>query len=63
MMASGIVGALGSYLGSGMMAAGDYHTPFLFMAALYGLSTGLFWIFFRREEQRLAEAQVLRFSS
>lgn len=54
MTGSGIAGALGSYLGSRMMAAGDYHTPFGAMAALYLLSTGLFWIFFRREEKRLA---------
>jgi len=60
MMASGIVGALGSYLGSRLMAAGDYHTPFVFMAAFYGVSTGLFWIFFKREEERLAEVQLLR---
>jgi len=52
MMGSGIAGALGSYLGSRMMAAGDYHTPFGAMAALYLISTGLFWIFFRREERR-----------
>lgn len=54
MMGSGIAGALGSYLGSRMMAAGDYHTPFGAMAALYLISTGLFWVFFRREEKRLA---------
>ncbi|MBI4611091.1 MAG: MFS transporter [Candidatus Rokubacteria bacterium] len=54
MMGSGIAGALASYLGSRMMAAGDYHTPFGVMAALYFISTGLFWIFFRREEKRLA---------
>lgn len=56
MMASGIAGALGSYVGSLLMAAGDYHTPFGAMAALYLVSTGLFWIFFRREEKRLAVA-------
>jgi MFS family permease len=60
MMASGIFGAVGSYLGSRMMAAGDYHTPFGAMAALYLISTGLFWIFFRREEQRLAAVSAGR---
>ncbi len=53
LMGSGVAGALGSYLGSRMMAAGDYHAPFGAMAALYLISTGLFWIFFRREEKRL----------
>jgi MFS family permease len=53
---SGIAGALGSYLGSLLMAAGDYHTPFGAMAALYLVSTGLFWVFFRREEKRPAVA-------
>ncbi|MBI4591667.1 MAG: MFS transporter [Candidatus Rokubacteria bacterium] len=56
MTGSGIAGALGSYLGSLLMAAGDYHAPFGAMAALYLVSTGLFWIFFRREEKRLAVA-------
>ena len=58
MMGSGIAGALGSYLGSRMMAAGDYHTPFGAMAALYLISTGLFWILFRREEERLAAVEA-----
>ncbi len=56
MTGSGIAGALGSYLGSRMMATGDYHSPFGAMAALYLISTGLFWIFFRHEEKRLAAA-------
>jgi hypothetical protein len=43
------------------MAGGDYVTPFVAMAALYGLSAILFWVWFRpleRATQRAAPAAV-----
>lgn len=49
---SGLMAA-GVFMGSRLMAAGDYTTPFLAMAALYMASVGLYWSFFRRTEQLL----------
>ena len=42
---------LGAFAGARLMAAGDYVTPFVAMAALYGLSSVLFWIWFRPLER------------
>lgn len=38
---------LGAFGGSRLMAAGDYITPFIVMAGLYGISAVLFWVWFR----------------
>lgn len=42
--------ALGAFISSRLLTSGDYSTPFLGMAAMYILSTALFWKFFRRTE-------------
>lgn len=39
--------ALGAFIGSRLMAAGEFVTPFVAMAALYLTSTLVFWAFFR----------------
>lgn len=44
--------AAGAFIGSRLMAAGDYVTPFVAMAALYVLSTAIFWVFFREFGER-----------
>jgi MFS family permease len=41
----------GAFLGSRLMSGGDYVTPFVVMAALYGASGVLFWIWFRPVER------------
>jgi len=45
---------LGAFIGSRLMAGGDYGTPFVVMATLYGLSAVLFWIWFRPIERGAA---------
>lgn len=42
---------IGAFAGARLMAAGDYVTPFVAMAALYGASSVLFWIWFRPLER------------
>ncbi len=42
---------LGAYAGARLMAGGDYVTPFIVMAGLYGGSAVLFWIWFRPLER------------
>src|SRR5439155_112747 len=37
----------GAFIGSRLMSGGDYVTPFVVMAGLYGISAVLFWIWFR----------------
>ena len=41
----------GAFLGSRLMAGGDFVTPFVVMATLYGVSAVLFWIWFRPVER------------
>lgn len=48
--ASGLLTGLGGLMGSRLMSAGDFQTPFLVMGALYLLSTLLYWVFFRNFE-------------
>ncbi|MEK7863019.1 MAG: MFS transporter [Chloroflexota bacterium] len=45
---------LGAFAGARFMAAGDYVTPFVAMAVLYGASSVLFWIWFRPLERTAA---------
>lgn len=45
---SQLLSSVASYLGAILMQAGDFRTPFMFMAGAYFLSTSLFWIFFRK---------------
>ncbi len=39
--------ALGAFISSRLLTSGDYSTPFVGMAAMYVLSTALFWKFFK----------------
>ena len=41
----------GAFIGSRLMSGGDYVTPFVAMASLYGISAVLFWIWFRPVER------------
>lgn len=43
----GLSGAA-SFIGASLMDTGDFRTPFLIMAAMYLISTALFWYFFRK---------------
>lgn len=52
--AYGVLTGLGGLLGSRMMDAGDFRTPFLIMSAMYLLSTALYWVFFRKLEETKA---------
>ena len=45
------LGGLGAFAGARLMAGGDYVTPFIVMAGLYGASAVLFWIWFRPLER------------
>jgi MFS family permease len=49
--ASQTLSGAGAFLGSRLMAGGDYVTPFIVMATLYGLSAVLFWVWFRPLER------------
>jgi MFS family permease len=49
---------VGAFLGARLMSGGDYVTPFVVMAGLYGASAVLFWVWFRPVE-RGAAASVL----
>ena len=42
--------ALGAFISSRLLTSGDYSTPFVGMAAMYILSTALFWKFFKAME-------------
>lgn len=46
-----ILSGLGAFAGARLMAGGDYVTPFVVMAGLYGASSVLFWIWFRPLER------------
>jgi predicted MFS family arabinose efflux permease len=46
-----ILSGLGAFAGSRLMAGGDYATPFVVMASLYGASAVLFWYWFRPLER------------
>jgi len=48
----------GAFIGSRLMAGGDYVTPFALMATLYGLSAVLFWIWFRPVERGVAQSAL-----
>jgi MFS family permease len=41
------VGAVGGFLGSRLMAGGDFVTPFVIMATLYASAAVLYWVCFR----------------
>lgn len=56
-LASALSGAT-SYLGSRMMAAGDFRTPFFLMAGFFIVGALLFWRFFAGWETEGAVAQV-----
>ena len=47
---------LGAFAGSRLMAGGDYVTPFVVMASLYGASAVLFWVWFRPLERATLSA-------
>ncbi len=47
---------LGAFAGARLMAGGDYTTPFVVMATLYGLSAAVFWIWFRPLERAASPA-------
>lgn len=49
--ASQAVGAVGGFLGSMLMARGDFVTPFVVMATLYAAGALLFWRWFRPYER------------
>jgi MFS family permease len=47
---------LGAFAGARLMAGGDYVTPFIVMAGLYGVSAVLFWVWFRPLERATLSA-------
>lgn len=49
---------LGAFIGSRLMSGGDYVTPFVVMATLYGVSAVLFWVWFRPVERGAAAAMM-----
>ena len=53
------LGAIGSLAGSRLMAGGDFVTPFLVMAALYGAAAVLFWVWFRPLERAAARIEAV----
>jgi MFS family permease len=52
--ASQTLSGLGAFIGSRLMSAGDYVTPFVVMASLYAVSAVLFWLWFRPVERDAA---------
>jgi MFS family permease len=50
---------LGAFIGSRLMAGGDYVTPFLVMAATYAASAALFWVWFRPIERSAQPARAI----
>jgi hypothetical protein len=55
---SQILSGGGAFIGSRLMAGGDYVTPFALMATLYAMSAIAFWVWFRPLERRAAEPAV-----
>ena len=55
-LAGGALAALGGWLGAQSMNRGAFATPWLAMALLYAVSTGLFWRFFRHHDPVRARA-------
>jgi MFS family permease len=55
---SQILSGGGAFIGSRLMAGGDYVTPFALMATLYAMSAIAFWVWFRPLERRVAEPAV-----
>ncbi len=51
---SGVVTGGAALLGARLMDAGDFQSPFFFMAGAYLISTLLFWRFFRGKEGQMA---------
>jgi MFS family permease len=47
---------VGAFLGARLMSGGDYVTPFVVMAGLYGVSAVLFWVWFRPVERGAASS-------
>jgi predicted MFS family arabinose efflux permease len=47
---------VGAFLGARLMSGGDYVTPFVVMAGLYGASAVLFWVWFRPVERGAASS-------
>lgn len=56
MLVSSILGGLATRMGGLWMAAGDYRTPLVAMAAFYLISVLLFWVFFRHRQAEPASA-------
>lgn len=56
MLVSSILGGLATRMGGIWMAAGDYRTPLVAMAAFYLISVLLFWVFFRHRQAETASA-------
>jgi MFS family permease len=56
LMADNIPRAAGAILGGGMMSLGDYTSPFFFTSAFYLASCSLFFVFFRKTERRVVDA-------
>jgi MFS family permease len=48
---AGVLTGLGGLVGSQLMNAGDFRTPFLIMSAMYLLSATFYWVFFRDLER------------
>jgi MFS family permease len=55
---SQILSGGGAFIGSRLMAGGDYVTPFALMATLYAMSAIAFWVWFRPLERRVAGPAV-----
>jgi MFS family permease len=45
------LGGVGAFIGSRLMAGGDYVTPFMIMASLYATAAIAFWVWFRPLER------------
>jgi predicted MFS family arabinose efflux permease len=51
---SGLLTGGAAFLGARLMDAGDFQSPFFFMAGAYLIGTVLFWRFFRGKERQMA---------
>ncbi|MEP6693792.1 MAG: MFS transporter [Chloroflexota bacterium] len=54
-----ILSGVGAFVGSRLMAGGDYVTPFVVMASLYAASAVLFWVWFRPLERAAPSTTAL----
>jgi MFS family permease len=50
---------LGAFAGARLMASGDFVTPFILMAGLYGASSVLFWLWFRPLERATPAGHIV----